>query len=452
METFWDHLGLGRWLWLLIFVVLIPKEALADSSALAVKSSGKYSLFLLEAKAGCQGSLFLTSPDEKLITDRLQIPYLTIEVGRFAAGQSLSFKVRTNCAALDLDSGNPDHLEVVEEENTFILVWKDPQSPQDFLFLMILSLSEPGLPVRHPVIFVHGLGGHWSDWEEGGNKEIYFKTLKATPYNYPEEFLHAYRYSDADGNPETYDNQGDIKKIAVGLKDEVDRLAELYYTGCRKDCVDLVGFSLGGIVMRQYLNDHPEDHKIRKVITIASPHRGAEILNFEDYIRMVPAGGEVLEGAINELISKILQAGGWANIDLNSDAAQQVRSSSDFINQINETTIQNVDIRTLFGNIDAEFKQRVFFIELKKKFSIGDLLISTISASGIPASQLEKIEFSDPRVLDLNIRLSKDGTVFQYVIDLPSLDDIKFYHGNLVKQPEVSSKVVNILTSDYHVE
>lgn len=310
----------------------------------------------------------------------------------------------------------------------------------------IFKLTQ-GPAAQHPVIFIHGLGGHPADWEEGGSTDIYFKTLKAPPYNYPNDFLYAYHYSDADGNPATYDNQGDVRLISKGLKGDVDRLAELYYPGCQVDCVDLVGYSLGGIVIRQYLNDHQFDHKVRKAITIASPHRGAWVLSPLDFINSIPFLGPYVREAMADTVNTLIQLFG-SNLDLNSEAVKQATPASDYLKTINYLTLSTPAFTAIYGDIDIQFTQKIFFYEVvSQKINLGDPVILPESAIGIPAEKLKSYGFSDPNTLNFNLTVEEEGPlIFSYQIDILGINDLKYEHRRLVTEPDVVDFVIENLT------
>ena len=60
---------------------------------------------------------------------------------------------------------------------------------------------------------------------------------------------------------------------------------------------DAVGYSMGGIVLLQYLLEHREDHRVRRVMTVGTPHGGTELFRFSMLApaRQLRPGGEFLE-------------------------------------------------------------------------------------------------------------------------------------------------------------
>ncbi len=71
----------------------------------------------------------------------------------------------------------------------------------------------------------------------------------------------------------TGNEQGDLRVQARRLGDLVDRTLE----STDAQSVDLIGFSAGGIIARLYVRDGGGDHTVRRVLTLGSPHHGAEV-------------------------------------------------------------------------------------------------------------------------------------------------------------------------------
>ena len=66
---------------------------------------------------------------------------------------------------------------------------------------------------------------------------------------------------------------GDLDAQAAALATAVDRAIAADHS----PSVDLVGYSAGGIVVRLYLADHHGASKVRRVVTLGSPHHGTEL-------------------------------------------------------------------------------------------------------------------------------------------------------------------------------
>ena len=428
-------------LFLLSAPVLLKPASANTENRIVIPYTAPYRLLIESQNPNCTGSLWIKTTEEKLITDSpFSPPTPLLDLGTLQKGQELIFFLETDCATEPLVSTNPQQAQIFQNEAVYAAEWKG---------LSLTTIVLPKAPPHHPVIFVHGLGGHWTDWEEGGNKDIYFRTLKSEPYNYPEDFLLAYRYSDADGDPETYDNQGDIRLISKGMKEAVDEMAEKYYTGCEENCVDLVGFSLGGIVIRQYLNDRAaagEPHKVRKAVTIASPHQGAWVLSPFTFIDSIPIAGQSVREAVGNAASKLAKLLG-VDINLNSDAVKQIEPASDYIRSLNNTNLSSPQFTAIYGNIDMKLSQKIFDFELtSNEISLGDPVILPKSATGVPTDQKTTYEFSDPNILTFRLKPYKDGATYSLEVDILGLGDTKYEHRKLITDSAVVDLVLKELT------
>ncbi|MBU0708349.1 alpha/beta fold hydrolase [Patescibacteria group bacterium] len=301
-------------------------------------------------------------------------------------------------------------------------------------------------PKDDPVIYIHGLGGHFTDWTTG-NKSMHFEALREA--GYPEHYLNTYAYADADGNPDTYDSQADVRLISADLDEQVNTLSQLSLEEGGSGKVDLVGFSLGGIIARYYLNQHGEE-KVDDLVTIGSPHLGAEILHFEDWIEMIPWFGVPLRKAFGIAFHSFFDSVGYTPPDPNSPAAQQVRPSSQFIEDLNTSTYVSVDGYTGAGDIDVKLNFRFFFWDLTRKFSIGDGLMTTTSASSLPCSDKISRVFSEPSFVVAKHTIQNSIDIgYKYQVDLVTTEDLNYWHGMLIRQSDVVESVIKWLTHEW---
>lgn len=102
-----------------------------------------------------------------------------------------------------------------------------------------------------PVLLAHGYGHNRSGWF------IVDRQLRRAGFT----SVHTFNY-----NPLLHD----VPEIAARLSDRIELLKAI--TG--SDRVHVVGHSLGGIVLRWYVQEMGGDASVATAITIASPHRG----------------------------------------------------------------------------------------------------------------------------------------------------------------------------------
>lgn len=163
--------------------------------------------------------------------------------------------------------------------------------------------------VPAPLVIMHGLGGKGKGWIDSGLTGFFEErglvhggTIRwvegqgvviegGTEGSERSDFLHL-EMSDPFQSLEEWSSE-----IRAGVEEVLAR------TGAPR--VALVGFSAGGLAGRKYVVDHPEDHGVARLVTLASPHLGSEWA----YASMVAGGLEKaaadggLKGKAAELIA-----------------------------------------------------------------------------------------------------------------------------------------------------
>jgi pimeloyl-ACP methyl ester carboxylesterase len=116
-----------------------------------------------------------------------------------------------------------------------------------------ITVGRPSGDVRHdtPVILVHGFGHNRSAWLV---LDRYLRNRGFTS-------VHTFNY-----NPFVHD----IPQIAARLKERVELIRAI--TGAEK--VHLVGHSLGGVVIRWFVQELGGNGVVDTAVTVASPHQG----------------------------------------------------------------------------------------------------------------------------------------------------------------------------------
>ena len=135
-------------------------------------------------------------------------------------------------------------------------------------------------------------------------------------------------------------------------------------------------------------------------------------------------------------------------VDLNSKAIKQVTPKNEFLGELNNSKKVPTDLlyNAIYGDIDAEIRQKVFFFDFRKRISIGDGLISAKSASGIPVGDLRILRFSEEPILDIHTRITKlPFGNFEYRFDAPGFSDLRVKHGSIISFQDVVGEVLRIL-------
>lgn len=112
----------------------------------------------------------------------------------------------------------------------------------------------PGPSDKTPVIFVHGLYHNHTAWY------LYLRWFRRWGWSHLKAVNLRRRFRS-------------IHEFARVLSEEVEKvMAE-----SQSEQVDLVGQSMGGLVIRSYLTEESARTKIRRVVTLGSPHGGSKL-------------------------------------------------------------------------------------------------------------------------------------------------------------------------------
>ena len=112
----------------------------------------------------------------------------------------------------------------------------------------------PDPPKKNPIIFVHGLYHNHTGWY------LYLRWFRRWGWSHAKAINLRGKFRS-------------IHEFARILADEVEKvMAE-----SQSDQVDLVGHSMGGLVIRSYLTEDHARAKIRRVVTLGSPHGGSKL-------------------------------------------------------------------------------------------------------------------------------------------------------------------------------
>lgn len=153
-----------------------------------------------------------------------------------------------------------------------------------------------------PVILVHGFGGEGNSWikqnyekifaenpafqlrgnlrigPRGAEIDPYCRDVKAIPYP-------CYTVSISD------QASGDIRDSAK----ELAQFSHFVLRETHAKRLSLVGFSLGGVICREYLTSSSYQGEVKDLITISSPHLGSEFAALYDINRLLTARIRELE-------------------------------------------------------------------------------------------------------------------------------------------------------------
>ena len=201
------------------------------------------------------------------------------------------------------------------------------------------SVPTPRVPGRHRVVLVGGLGS------SSGHAGVLAVPTDRLGYAPNDVMQFSYRGGTTAESPYApTDTEGDLRTSARRLRELLDRLA-------RDDPsvpVDVIGHSQGGVVARAALADEVDRGDARlpplgAVVTLASPHKGADLATAVGMLSHPPAGQVVLAAA--------RQVPGTP--DPGSPAARQLSETSGFVRGLNERPIpKGVRVTSIAGRND----------------------------------------------------------------------------------------------------
>lgn len=134
-------------------------------------------------------------------------------------------------------------------------------------FIELTDIAE-----KSPVIFIPGLGASWnipamlscnlnpsSEWTLAPYADLYQRLINT--------FLQNGYVLNKDFYIYAYDWRQSMNQQGINLKAYLDSIGP-------SQQFNIVSHSLGGLVVRSYLQQNPSSHRLKKVITLGSPHQG----------------------------------------------------------------------------------------------------------------------------------------------------------------------------------
>ncbi|MDP2860900.1 MAG: hypothetical protein Q8N98_04285 [bacterium] len=346
--------------------------------------------------------------------------------------------------------------------HTISKIFSIRNSPKTYLSLSDSSPPGPGLfslivpPRYNPVVFIHGLGGKPEDWENEKENRGYKQMLVSQGYDSSQISLYSYYDYNHDGK---YDYQGDVDGISLGLPSLVKNLSEVHKDNGGDGKVDIVGFSLGGLVARSYFGNSAFDNKVGRFIDLATPHQGTYWGKIVDeWKNKVPFGGNALKTAtlrgISSFKNSLMNDGYQQPLDfVNAPAVKQVWPESEFLTQINkpEKFPSGIETNLLYGDITANICIKLFHMNFCKTMNVGDMIMSTESASTVPGATPKLTAFKES--INVNLRPvkktnDKGEIYYEYEAKFPSPSEIKYWHLSIMQQDEVRNKIKELLENE----
>lgn len=172
--------------------------------------------------------------------------------------------------------------------------------------------------VPSPLVLLHGLGGDRHAWN--GLREFLRQSglrdggvVRIGPHGEPQ-------LSEGAETPRKADffalEISDPYQSLQAWTAELERLLEALHRQTGGARLVLVGHSAGGLTGRKYLVENPGDHRLAKLVTVASPHRGSNLALLPLALRKlrdtVSRGDEIgfVSGPMNQVLARLERSAG----------------------------------------------------------------------------------------------------------------------------------------------
>ncbi len=202
------------------------------------------------------------------------------------------------------------------------------------------DVPTPQVTQRRIAVFVPGIGSKSDGQSDTGNLSYRFRAWEL--YAVKDTYDFSYK---GGRHPEAYeadDTTGDLHDRAADLRDLLDQISR-DHPGVP---VDLIAHSQGGLVAREALAhdyDGPTHQlpPVAHVVTVGTPHHGADAATIGEWLRWSVKGNGLLIGG--SLVGPF---------DLNGESVKQLSETSDFIREINDRPLREGVAYTSIGGMD----------------------------------------------------------------------------------------------------
>lgn len=304
------------------------------------------------------------------------------------------------------------------------------------------------IPLHRPVIFIHGLGGNYEQWFNGQRaklRDAVLEDYRKTDPEFPDQWAHAYSYG-INFN-QNYDYQGKIEDISTNMHTVVSQLANESQLAGGDGKVDIVAYSLGGLVARHYILEKTGfpgeqnlnvDHKIGKLILIASPVNGSSYLQKINQLETNSLERKILTELLNKSINVVREE----KVDIRDDIGKQLYFSSPYLKDVNNSYLpKDIEYFRSYVNLIFSLDYSLFGKTFSKSLEVGDGVIFPVDTDLASATLT-----GDFKLQKYAINLSVTGSGLAADFDYSSMVDL--YHTNYPSHPYNISRVLNYLISD----
>lgn len=301
-------------------------------------------------------------------------------------------------------------------------------------------------PKYRPVILIHGLGGSYQDWFDSKNavvRQAILQKYQAEDAEFPDDWVYSYSYGYTFGGD--YNYQGKIEDISTNLHFDVDRLAAQHKLAGGDGKVDIVAYSLGGLVARHYLLEKTGfpgeqnlnvDHKVGKLILVASPVNGSSTLQFFYDLK---SKNEFWGNKSFEVLNGLLSKRQNHPMDLLTDVGTQIGSESEYMKSVSTYTHPTTtSYYRSYANLSIGVNYQFFSTKVRKSLDMGDGVVLP-QDTGLPTT------FKKSELVEKHFETQIYFDSGEINFDLGGLEFYNYTHDNFISADENVSNILNFL-------
>lgn len=288
-------------------------------------------------------------------------------------------------------------------------------------------------PTNRPVVFVHGLGGLPSDFSD------YTDTLKNSGWD--SRYLLSFDYGLKDGQ---YNNFASISDELPRLSVAVATLSAMYKNDGGDGKVNLVGYSSGAPLAKNFLGNFKASHHVENFISIAGDFKGSFLADLEAGSDFPRAASEATAN-----LAKIFSPGissfnplTYGRTPRDTVFKTQIISTSSQVSSFKKEDLPDgIKYYSLQGDIKAASTQKLFKSLVKSEGSLGDGAVLGSSTNDLP--NVSSFSFLDSAIATRSV--TRSAATVSASFTLPDFSKIKFFHSNLLKAVEIKNKILELL-------
>ena len=318
------------------------------------------------------------------------------------------------------------------------------------------------VPKYHPVILVHGLAGSYTDWIDGNRKvirQMILNKYREDDKEFPDSWVSAYSYGY--DFAQNYDYQGKVEDISDNMHFLVEKLSKEHKQAGGDGKVDIVAYSLGGLLSRHYILekigypnldkvDLTKDTSVRKLILIASPVAGDSVLQKVDDAAdftgsLIEPGKDYYRKKFRAKVSEYMTKALNVDVNLNDHVGTQLASESSYIKTALKFPLpKEPEYYRIYANIRLSVRHTLFGKNVTKNLNLGDGIVLPEDTDIVNGS------FKDERLLEIEssstISFNKERKSFTINYDVLNPFKIVYYiHIGFLYNKDVKSTLLNFL-------